>query len=207
MIKINKLKKLYGDRIVLDIPSLEIKKGEHIILIGHNGSGKSTFLRILAGTENKTEGDVHTDGQIYYLPQQSLPFNKSVKGNILYCLDGKRKDKQELCEKMLVAFKLKHLENKNAKTLSGGECQRLALARVLCKKGDIILLDEPSSAADSKGRELINKLICEYCEKTGCTLVMTTHTGEYPSLKNLRIIELCDGKIKADTKEDKGYDA
>ena len=207
MIKINSLKKLYGDRTVLDIPNLEILKGEHVILTGHNGSGKSTLLRILAGTENKTEGEVQTEGQIYYLPQQSLPFNKSVKSNILYCLEGRKAEKNELCEKILDAFNLKHLENKNAKTLSGGECQRLALARVLCKKGDIILLDEPSSAADSKGRSLINKLICDYCEKTGCTLLMTTHTGEYPKLNKLRIIELCDGKIKADTKEDDGYDA
>ena len=207
MIKINSLKKLYGDRTVLDIPNLEILKGEHVILMGHNGSGKSTLLRILAGTENKTEGEVQTEGQIYYLPQQSLPFNKSVKGNILYCLDGKRKDKQELCEKILVAFDLKHLENKNAKTLSGGECQRLALSRVLCKKGDIILLDEPSSAADSKGRKLINALIGDYCEKTGCTLLMTTHTGEYPKLNKLRIIELCDGKIISDTREESSYDA
>lgn len=207
MIKINVLKKIYGGRTVLDIPNLEIKKGECVILTGHNGSGKSTLLRILAGTENKTAGDVLTDGHIYYLPQQSLPFNKSVKNNILYCLDGKRKEKNELCEKILNAFNLKHLENKNAKTLSGGECQRLALARVFCKKGDIILLDEPTSAADSKGRQLINELISEYCEKTGCTLVMTTHTGEYPNLNYLRIIELCDGKIKSDTKEANGYDA
>ena len=207
MIKINSLKKLYGDRTVLDIPTLEIKKGEHVILRGHNGSGKSTLLRILAGTESKTEGEVLTEGQLYYLPQQSLPFNKSVKSNILYCLEGKRRDKQELCEKMLVAFNLKHLENKNAKTLSGGECQRLALSRVLCKRGDIILLDEPSSAADSKGRELINQLVSDYCEKTGCTLVMTTHTGEYPKLNKLRIIELCDGKIISDTREENSYDA
>ena len=207
MIKINSLKKLYGDRTVLDIPELEISKGEHIILIGHNGSGKSTLLKILAGTEKQTEGEVLTKGQIYYLPQQSLPFNKSVKSNILCCLGGKRKDKREVCEKMLDAFNLKQLESKNAKTLSGGECQRLALSRVLCRRGDIILLDEPSSAADSKGRELINKLISDYCEKTGCTLVMTTHTGEYPKLNKLRIIELCDGKIISDTREVEDYDA
>ncbi len=207
MIKINGLKKLYGDRTVLDIPELEISKSEHIILKGHNGSGKSTLLRILAGTESKTEGNIQNEGQIYYLPQQSLPFNKSVKSNILYCLDGNRKGKQELCEKILNAFNLKHLENKHGKTLSGGECQRLALSRVLCKKSDIILLDEPSSAADSKGRELINKLIVEYCEKTGCTLVMTTHTGEYPKLNKFRIIELCDGKIISDTKGDNSHDA
>lgn len=207
MIEIKSLTKLYGDRRVLDIDSLKIKKGELVILKGHNGSGKSTLLKILAGTENRSEGDVLSQGQIYYLPQQSLPFNKSVKSNVLFCLDGKRNEMNELSEKILSSFNLKHLENKNAKTLSGGECQRLALARVLCKKGDIILLDEPTSAADSKGRQLINELICEYCEKTGCTLVMTTHTGEFPDLNNLRIIELCDGKIKSDTKEVGGYDA
>ncbi len=207
MIKINNLKKIYGDRCVLDIPRLEIKKGEHVILTGHNGSGKSTLLKILAGTVIKSEGDVIADGQIYYLPQQSLPFNKSVKSNLLFCLAGKRKEKNELCQRLLDAFNLKHLENKNAKTLSGGECQRLALARVLYRKGDIILLDEPSSAADSKGRELINELIGQYCEKTGCTLVMTTHTGEYPKVNNLRIIELCDGKIKTDTKAGEINDA
>ena len=207
MIKVTKLKKQYGDRTVLDIPELEISKGECVILAGHNGSGKSTLLKILAGTEKQTEGEVLTKGQIYYLPQQSIPFNKSVKSNILYCLEGKRKDKHELCDTLLEEFNLKHLESKNAKTLSGGECQRLALARVLCKKADIILLDEPSCAADSEGRALINKLIDDYCKKTGCTLIMTTHTGEYPKGDKLRIIELCDGKIKADTKEGGRNDA
>lgn len=207
MIKIADLKKLYGDRTVLDIKSLEIKKGECVILTGHNGSGKSTLLKILAGTLCQDGGEVSCDGQIYYLPQQSLPFNKSVKSNILFCLEGNRKEKNELCQSLLEAFNLKHLANKNAKTLSGGECQRLALARVLCKKADIILLDEPSSAADSEGRALINKLIDDYCKKKGCTLIMTTHTGEYPKGDKLRIIELCDGKIKADTKESEKHDA
>ncbi len=207
MIKINNLKMLYGERTVLDIPDLQINKGECVILTGHNGSGKSTLLKILAGTVKASEGKAVSDGQIYYLPQQSLPFNKKVKRNILFCLEGKRKEKNELCQSVLKAFDLKQFENKNAKTLSGGECQRLALARVLCKKGDIILLDEPSSAADSKGRRLINDLISRYCEKTGCTLVMTTHTGEYPEISNLRIIELCDGKIKTDTKAGEINDA
>lgn len=195
MIEINNLIKKYGDRAVLDIDSLTIKKGEFVVLTGHNGSGKSTLLKILAGTLKPTEGEFKAEGQLYYLPQQSLPFNRSVRKNILCCLDGDTKSKKELCESILEAFNLKHLENKNAKTLSGGECQRLALARVLCRKADIILLDEPSSAADTQSRRLINELIAEYHKKTCCTFIMTTHTGEMPDVKELRIINLCDGRI------------
>lgn len=198
MIEIKSLTKLYGDRRVLDIDYLNIKKGELVILKGHNGSGKSTLLKILAGIEEKSEGEVRTEGNIFYLPQQSVPFNRSVRSNLLFCLDTDKKSKNEICDRVLRAFNLKHLENKNAKTLSGGECQRLALARVLCRKSDIILLDEPSSAADSEGRRLINELICRYRNETGCTVVMTTHTGELPCEKKMRIIELCDGKIISD---------
>lgn len=201
MIEIKNLKKIYGDRCVLDIEKLSINKGECVILKGHNGSGKSTLLKILAGTESKTDGEIAMTGQAYYLPQQSLPFNRSVRSNILFCLDGERKSKNELCDRILDALNLKQLENKNAKTLSGGECQRLALARALCRKADIILLDEPSSAADTEGRRLINEIICKYRKETGCTVIMTTHTGELPETDNMRIVELCDGKI---IKEERG---
>lgn len=195
MIEIKNLTKTYGNRTVLDIDSLSVKKGECIVLTGHNGSGKSTLIKILAGTLKQSSGEVKKSGQVYYLPQSCLPFNKSVKGNITYCLSGNRKEKFARCDKILQAFNLKHLENKNAKTLSGGECQRLCLARVLCKKADIILLDEPASAADKESRAIINSLVVKYQKQTGCTVIMTSHTEELPLFEKVRIIKLCDGRI------------
>ncbi len=195
MIKLTNLTKRYGDRTVLDIEALVAEKGECIVLTGHNGSGKSTLLKILARTLCESSGEVTVTGNLYYLPQHCIPFNKSVRRNINFCLEGDRKSKNARCEEILDAFNLKHLENKNAKTLSGGECQRLCLARVLCRRADIILLDEPTSAADKESRAIINSLILSYQKKTGCTVIMTSHTEEIPNFERVKIINLCDGKI------------
>lgn len=195
MIEIQNLKKVYGDRTVLDIPYLKIENHEKLILTGHNGSGKSTFLKILAGIIKADAGSVSLDGQLYYLPQQSIPFDKSVRKNILYALEGNKKEKETVCEEILKRLNLTHLKNKNAKTLSGGECQRLALGRVLAKKGDILLLDEPTSAADSESAKLIQKEIENYCKETGCILIMTTHSREEAESIDGRKIIFSDGKI------------
>ncbi len=195
MIEIIKLTKRYGDRTVLDVERLEIEKGECIVLTGHNGSGKSTLLKLIAGTVRESSGEVKKEGALYYLPQSYVPFNKSVRKNIICCLDGDRKKKGVRCDEILDAFRLKHLEHKNAKTLSGGECQRLCLARVLARRADIILLDEPTSAADKQSRAVINSLIREYQQRTGCTVIMTSHTEEIPEFEKVKIISLCDGKI------------
>lgn len=195
MIEVKNLTKVYKDRAVLDIESLVVEKGECIVLTGHNGSGKSTFLKILAGTLKESSGEIKKEGKVCYLPQQCIPFNKSVRRNITFCLDGSRKSKNALCDVILKAFGLNHLEHKNAKTLSGGECQRLCLARVLSKKADIVLLDEPTSAADKESRAIINRLISDYRKQTGCTVIMTSHTDEIPDFDKVKIIKLCDGKI------------
>lgn len=198
MIEIKQLTKKYGDNTVLSIEELKIKQGECVILTGHNGSGKSTLLKLIAGTLKATDGVVEADGTVLYLPQHSLPFNKTVKKNILYCIRADRKTKMQICRRVLEELNLTQLQDKNARVLSGGECQRLALARVVAKKCDILLLDEPTSAADTQSRALINRVIAEYYNKTGCTLIMTTHIDELPSVEKMRVIKLCDGKIVED---------
>ncbi len=199
MLKLKDVKKCYGERTVLDIDKLRLNKGETVAVIGPNGSGKSTLLKILADVIKSDGGQTERSGEIYYLPQQNTPFGKSVRRNILYCVK-KGEGKEAVCDEMLAALGLTALADKNAKGLSGGERQRLALARVLVNEGDFLLLDEPSSAADIEGTELIEKAIADYRDKTGCGIIMTTHSPAQALKLADRIIMLCDGKIIEDGK-------
>ena len=194
MIVANNLKKTYGERTVLDAEQLCVKKGETVVIVGPNGSGKSTLLKILAGVLEKSSGSFSIDGEVYYLPQQNTAFSKTVKKNILFAMkENSEKDKR--CDNVLELLSLSHLRDKNAKVLSGGECQRLALGRIIVNNADFVLLDEPSSAADIEGTEIIEKALRNYKEETGCGILMTTHSPKQARNLADRIIMLYDGKI------------
>lgn len=194
MLKVKSLTKSYGDRTVLNISSLTVKKGETVVIVGPNGSGKSTLLKILSGVLQKTSGETEVSGEVYYLPQQSIPFGKSVRKNLLFSCKNKE-EREKRCGALLSELKLSELSEKSAKGLSGGECQRLALGRILMNKGDFLLLDEPASAADIEGAEIIEQAIKKYRKETGCGILMTTHSPR--QAKNLadRIIMLNGGEI------------
>ena len=199
MITLKNIKKTYGDRTVLDIENLTFSKGETVAIVGPNGSGKSTLLKIIADTVKSDGGDIERNGKILYLPQQSVPFRKSVRKNILFSMENAyNKDKR--CDEILEELSLTSLADKNAKTLSGGEAQRLSLGRILVNECDFMLLDEPSSAADIEGTETIEKALTRYREKTGCGVIMTTHSPVQALKLSDRIIMLCDGKIVEDGK-------
>ncbi|MBE6775809.1 MAG: ABC transporter ATP-binding protein [Ruminococcaceae bacterium] len=193
MIEIKNLTKNYGDRAVLNIGSLTVKKGETVVIVGPNGSGKSTLLKILAGILPKSGGDFTVNGSLYYMPQQSVPFRKTVKKNLIFSAKGENKEKK--AENMLSLLSLTDFADKNAAGLSGGECQRLALGRVLINEGDFLLLDEPSSAADIEGTEIIEKAVAEYKRKTGCGILMTTHSPGQARRMADRIVILYNGEI------------
>ena len=199
MIEIKNLVKKYDDRIVLDITSLSFLKGETTVIVGPNGSGKSTLLKIISGIINADEGSITSAGKLLYLPQHSIPFSKTVLKNVLFSVSDKE-NKEEKCEDILNKLNLLHLKDKNAKTLSGGECQRLALSRILINEADFIILDEPTSAADVGGTEIMEKAIGEYKEKYGCGVIMTTHSPKQAKIMGDRIIMLCDGKVIEDGK-------
>lgn len=193
MLKVKKLTKVYGDKTVLNIGNLEIKKGQTVVIVGPNGSGKSTLLRIVSGVLSPTGGETETEGTVCYLPQQSVPFSKTVRKNFLCVSDDKRR-----CQELLEELSLDLLADKDAKTLSGGECQRLALGRVLMNKCDFLLLDEPSSAADIESTEIIEEAIIKYKAETGCGILMTTHSPRQAKELADRIIMLNSGEIVED---------
>lgn len=194
MIICNNIVKKYGDRTVLSIEKLEIKKGERLCLLGANGSGKSTFLKILAGCI-PFSGDVIKNGKVLYMPQKNIPFDMSVLSNVTFALEGKRKDKEERAMAALEKTGLSQLYKKNALSLSGGESARLSLARILVKDCDILLLDEPFAAVDIEGTEIIENAVREYiCEKER-TLVFSTHSPIQASRLGKTVMMLEKGSL------------
>ena len=197
MIELKDVKKNYGDRTVLCVDLLKIKKGERLSLTGANGSGKSTLLKIIAGIIT-CDGYVEVPQKVLYMPQKTVLFDMSVLHNVTYSLSGKKKEKEEKAMEALRKTGLSELYNKNALTLSGGEGARLALARILVNDCDVLLLDEPTGAVDVEGTEIVENALREYTEKNGCTLITATHSPLQAKRLSERVIMLQDGRIAED---------
>ena len=170
--KIAAFSKTYDGRTVLDFPGMEPEPGKIYAVIGANGSGKSTFAKILSGIlAADTKGKPVTGGTIGYMPQKNYAYRMSTKANIL--LNGKE---EKRANALMDAIQIRHLENKRADRLSGGETARMALARLMMKRYDLVLLDEPTAAMDMETTLLSEKLILEYVKENGCTLILVTHS-------------------------------
>ena len=223
MFECNRLKKVYRERVVLEIESLSLAQGETLALAGANGSGKTTLLRILAGNLKPTEGEVRTASPILYLPQRSYAFRGTVLDNVLLGAN----DQKEEALRLLEETELLPLKEKKASSLSGGELQRLAFCRLLVRPCKLLLLDEPTSACDAAGARLLLAALeryrekhglldeptsaCDaagaklllaalerYREKHGCTVVLSTHTPVVATQAAKRLIILHNGRIEAD---------
>ena len=198
MIELKDVKKFYDARLVLNVPDLTIPAGEICALIGPNGSGKTTLLRVLAGTLPPDEGTIRfegiTRGEIGYLPQKPYAFDLSVLQNVLLPLGGVAEAKSRAVN-ALERVGIGHLANARAKRLSGGETQRLALARLLVKPWKLLLLDEPTSAADVGAVEQIELALLGYARETGCALVYATHAPSQALRLGGRVLALSGGGI------------
>ena len=162
--------KTYDGRMVLDFPGLELKSGKIYAILGANGSGKSTFARIAAGIL-PADQKCRISGSVGYLPQKPYAFRASVKKNIL--LTG---GEEEKAAALMDALQIRHLERKRADRLSGGETARMALARLMMKRYDLVILDEPTAAMDMETTSAAEELILKYAKDTGCILILVTHS-------------------------------
>ena len=184
--------KTYAGRKVLDLPGLELKDGVIHAVIGANGSGKSTLARILAGVLEPDGGALPRVGPSGYMPQRSYPFRMSVLHNLQLTGAG-----QEQAMGQLKAFGLDGLARQSAKGLSGGETARLALARLLLKDYPFLILDEPTAAMDVAATLLAEELLLQYQARTGCTVLLVTHSltqarrlaGQVLFLREGRLVE------------------
>ena len=162
--------KTYEGRTVLAFPGMQLQPGKIYAIIGANGSGKSTFAKILAGSLAADRRIKPLEG-IGYMPQKNYAFRMSLKKNLL--LNGS--DEQKAAE-LIEALQLSPLANKRADKLSGGETARMALARLMMKNYELVLLDEPTAAMDMETTLLAEELIAGYVRETGCALILVTHS-------------------------------
>ena len=170
--KISAFSKTYEGRTVLDFPGLELESGKIYAVIGANGSGKSTFAKILAGVlPADRRGKWLDGGSVGYMPQKNYAFRMSTKANIL--LNGSDENR---ANKLMEAIQIHHLASKRADRLSGGETARMALVRLMMKSYDLVILDEPTAAMDMETTILSENLIADYVRETGCAMILVTHS-------------------------------
>lgn len=220
MISINSLTKTYGIHgqskcnALSDI-SIEIKKGEMVGIVGPSGSGKSTLLKIIAGFERSDSGTVIINGIDLnkYNESQLAEFRKSNIGfvfqnfklfNELNALDNvlligalngiKPKIARRKAEDLLLTTGILEKKNLYPYQLSGGEQQRVAIARSLMSENGLILADEPTGNLDSVNSNLIMSLFKDLNKRLGITIVFITHSNEMAAYAD-RIINIKDGKI------------
>ena len=159
-------------RTVLDFPGMDLEPGKIYAVIGANGSGKSTFARILAGILRADRRGKHLDtASVGYMPQKNYAFRMSTRANIL--LNGKDASRADA---LMEAIQIRHLAEKRADRLSGGETARMALARLMMKRYDLVILDEPTAAMDMETTILSENLIADYVQQTGCAMILVTHS-------------------------------
>lgn len=169
--KLPALKKTYGGTVVLNTPGLELEGGRIYAVIGANGSGKTTFARLISGVEQSDDKAAVPRSGIGYMPQKSYAFRMSTKANIM--LGG---SDEKRCGELMRALHIDALAAKPAHRLSGGETARMALARLLMREYELVVLDEPTAAMDMESTVFAERLMTEYVRRTGCAMLLVTHS-------------------------------
>ncbi len=211
---VRSLKHLYDGRRVLNIENLEISAGNICALAGPNGSGKTTLLSILALLLQPTSGSVRVRGeescgrherlrrrlrrQVTMIHQKPVLFSTSVRNNVSYGLRASGLPERAVRERVDAAMKqlgLAGLAGMQARKLSGGEAQRVVLARGLVLETPILLLDEPTSFLDDEFRPLLFDLLRDANQTRRTTILVATHDARFVSSLADRVIRMEQGSI------------
>ena len=210
LLELKGLNKSYGQAKILKDIDLTVEKGEIMALIGPTGSGKTTLLRLIDLLELPTSGSIVFDGiPVAVLPekemlkarrrmamvfQKPVMFNASVRENVSYGLKIRGKNEEEKVREALLAVGLLGYESRDADTLSGGEMQRIALARALVLEPELLLLDEPTANLDPKSAASIDRIIQDLSgQKT--TVIMATHNMHQCQRLASRVTVLKEGRV------------
>lgn len=195
MIELRNINKGFDDRIVLENLNYNFYEGNSYALIGASGAGKTTLLNIIGKLEEADSGEIivndinlnnikekdYFKNYLSYLFQNfGLIENKSIQENLMLAFIGEKISKLEMQKKMNEALKRVHLDvklNRKIYTLSGGEAQRVALAKTILKDSPIILADEPTASVDQKNSEEIIELILSL-KKENKIIIIATHSPD-----------------------------
>ena len=202
MIQISNLSKAFGDHVLFDNFSLTVDSGEFVILSGTSGSGKTTLLNIIGALEKFDSGSIMIDGidinnpkthRQYFSDKVGFLFqnfvlieDKTVRQNL--AMIRKSNASGVSIEDALSRVGLADKIDSKVYTLSGGEQQRVALARLMIKKCDLILADEPTGSLDKKNAERVLRILSDL-NKLGKTIILVTHDEEIKN-RGWRVVEL-----------------
>lgn len=208
MLELKNIVKKYGNNVILDDISLQIKKGEIVSILGPSGSGKTTLLNLILGITDISSGKIIYDGEdITNVPLEKRGFNivfqdyalfpnLTAYENIVYGLRNKPgiSTEQDVQDFIHLLGLEEHL-NKRISQLSGGQKQRVALARTMVMKPKILLLDEPLSALDGVIKKSIKSKIKEIAREFSLTTIIVTHDPEEALTLSDKVLIINDGEI------------
>ena len=193
IIDITHVSKAFGEKKALDDINLFVRKGEFMTILGPSGCGKTTLLRLLAGFEPASEGEITLNGKdITDLPPHRRPVNTvfqkyalfphlNVFDNIAFGLKLKNTPKDIIVQKVKNALRMVNMsdyEYRDVNSLSGGQQQRIAIARAIVNEPELLLLDEPLAALDLKMRKDMQLELKQMHDRLGITFVYVTHDQE-----------------------------
>ena len=211
IIDIKHVSKWFGDKQVLDDVSLYIRKGEFVTILGPSGCGKTTLLRILAGFETASEGEILLEGaDITQTPPHQRPMNTvfqryalfphlNVYDNIAFGLKLKKTKANIIENKVRRALKMVGMtdyEHRDVNSLSGGQQQRVAIARAIVNQPTVLLLDEPLAALDLKMRKDMQMELKEMHKTLGITFIYVTYDQEEALTLSDTIVVMSEGVIQ-----------